>query len=195
VDGESVKLGAAVTAWLVLGCDARAQTAEPPPPPTTTPTPTQPQRSPVPVTVPAGWVTLPAVAQAGQIAAKVAARDRPLVVRSWGQPSLGCFATIVEITSTRAEHAARLAESFRATLASDGPVDGWTVTDGPTAEASATLTRGALTGAVRGRLATDAAGVPHAVFAACFYNEREPARCQAACTGLLASLERPKVSP
>ncbi len=47
----------------------------------------------------------------------------------------------------------------------------------------------------RGRIVIDPTGVPHGTFAACFYNEREPARCQTACTALLASLESPKVSP
>jgi hypothetical protein len=191
VDGEGVKLALAVACALV-GCDARAQSGGSAAPPAPTPA----TASPVPVTVPPGWVPLPAVGDAGLAAAADAARTRPIAVRTFGEPSLGCFVTIVEITGTRDEHAARVAETFRATLATTGQVDGWTYTDGPTAELSATVVRGGMRGAVRGRLATDAtSGVPHGAFAACFYNERDPARCQAACTGLLASLESPRVSP
>jgi hypothetical protein len=184
VDGEGVKLALAALV-MVVGCDARAQSAAPPPP----------AQSPRPLAIPAGWVPLQHVADAGMVAAKNAARGRVTVVRAWGEPSLGCFATLVEIAGTRSEHAARIAETFRATLAVDTQVDGWTFTDGPAAEATATLRRGAMKGAVRGRFAIDAAGVPSAAFAACFHNERDPARCQAACTGLLASLESPKVQP
>jgi hypothetical protein len=184
VDGEGVKLAAALTCALV-GCDARAQSGVPG---SATPL--------VPVTIPPGWIPLPAMSDAGTAAAADAARTRPIAVRTFGEPSLGCFVTIVEITGTREEHAARVAETFRATLATTSQIDGWTFTDGPTAELSATVVRGAMRGAVRGRLATDAtSGVPHGAFAACFYNERDPARCQTACTGLLASLESPRVSP
>jgi hypothetical protein len=197
VDGEGVRRAAAALtlALALVGCDARAQSggtgsATPPSP---APLPTA---SPVPVDIPPGWVPLPAVGDAGLAAAADAARARPIAVRTFGEPSLGCFVTIVEITGTREEHTARVAETFRATLAATAQVDGWTFTDGPTAELSATVTRGTMRGAVRGRLATDAtSGVPHGVFAACFYNEREPARCNTACTGLLASLESPRVSP
>jgi hypothetical protein len=184
VDGEGVKLAlAAAVAGAVLGCEARAQDAGP-----------GPDQTSVQVAIPAGWTPLPTVVEAG-LAAAAEARGRPLGVRAWGEPSLGCFATIVRVTGTRAEHVARVAEQFRATLALDTQIEGWTFTDGPAAEASATIARGVLRGALRGRFATDAAGLPHGAFAACFYNERDPARCQAACTGLLASLEPPKVSP
>jgi hypothetical protein len=183
-----VKLAAALTLALV-GCDARAQSGHP--------GGAAPRvASPVPVTIPPGWVPLSTVSDAGATAAADAARARPIAVRSFGEPSLGCFVTVVEITAGRDEHMARIAESFRATLAATGEVAGWTYTEGRLAELSATVTRGTMHGAVRGRLATDAtSGVPHGAFAACFYNERDPARCQTACTGLLASLESPRVSP
>ncbi|HUQ05048.1 MAG TPA: hypothetical protein VM261_21245 [Kofleriaceae bacterium] len=186
---------ALAAAVLVVGCDARAQGSGSGSGSASAPAAPPAAQSPRPVVIPAGWVPLPEVADAGLAAAKDAARGRVTVVRSWGEPSLGCFATVVEIAGTRAEHAARIAESFRATLATDAQIEGWTFTDGPAAETTATLTRGAMKGSVRGRFAIDAAGVPSAAFAACFYNERDPARCQAACTGLLASLESPKVQP
>lgn len=193
MDGEGVKWRtAAAIACAGLGCDARAQGADVAPPPP----PQAPQQSPVPVTVPTGWAPLPRVADAGLAAAAKAARTKATVVRSWGEASLGCFATVVEVTGARDEPALRVADTFHTTLtAATVQVDGWTFTDGPTAELTATIARGAQRGAVRGRVVMDATGVPHGAFAACFYNEREPARCQAACTVLLASLESPKVSP
>lgn len=178
----------AVIACAVVACDARAQGAD------VAPAPAPPQ-STVPVTIPAGWAPLPGVAEAGLAAANKAARTRATVVRSWGDASLGCFATVVEVTGARDEQAARVAESFRTTLAATAQIDSWTFTDGPAAEMTATVARNALRGSVRGWLVIDPTGVPHGAFAACFYNEREPARCQTACTALLASLESPKVSP
>jgi len=146
------------------------------------------------VAIPLEWEPLPEVAAAGLAAVGEAARGRT-VVRAWGTPSLGCYATVVELVAARGEHAPRVAETFRATLALGAQVDDWTYTDGAPAEARASIVRGAMRGAVRGRIATGTDGVPHGAFAACFYNERDPARCQAACAGLLASLEAPKVSP
>ena len=153
---------------------------------------TAPPPTRVGVTVPPGWAALPEVAGAGLAGVDEAMRART-VVRAWGEPSLGCFATVVEIAGSRNEHMARVAETFRATMASGAQVDGWTFADA-TGEVTATITRGVLHGSVRGRMATDVTGAPHGAFLACFYNEREPARCQAACADMLASLEPPKVS-
>jgi hypothetical protein len=181
--------GAAATAALacaVLGCEARAQDAEV--------LPATPAQSPVPVAVPTGWAPLPEVAEAGRAAATKAARTQATVVRAWGEASLGCFATVVDVTGARDEPAAKVAETFRTALAADTQVDSWTFTEGPVAEMTASVVRGTQRGSVRGRIVIDPTGVPHGAFAACFYNEREPARCQTACTALLASLESPKVS-
>lgn len=181
-------------ACAVAGCDARAAdggsgaVSANPGDDVAAPAPTR-----VGVAVPAGWAQLPEVAGAGLAGVDEAARART-VVRAWGEPSLGCFATVVEIAGSRNEHMARVAETFRATLAGQAQVDGWTF-DEASGEMTATITRGVLHGSVRGRLVTDVTGAPHGAFLACFYNEREPARCQAACTSMLASLEPPKVSP
>ncbi len=182
-------LAAALLCSGAAGCDARAQGA---------PDPLAGQ-SPVPVAVPVGWSPLPEVAAAGKTAAADAAGDRAIEVRSWGEPSLGCFVTVVEVTGTRDEHLAKMAESLRVTLDAALDLDGWTFTDGPvagkSAEVSATIAGNGLRGALRGKLVAEASRVPHAAVAACFYNDRDPARCQPACTALLASLETPRVVP
>lgn len=185
----------AVLGALVLGalaaCEARAQGQDHPAPPGPPPAP----EPPPPVAIPAGWGPIAAAGEAGLAAARAANAERRVDVRTWGETGLGCFVTVVEAHGVRVEPLAKIAAALETTLGGLLTVEGWTFVDGPTAEVTARVTRGAMRGAVRGRLAADPTGLPHAAVAACFYNEREPVRCQAACTELLASLEAPRVTP
>ncbi len=148
-----------------------------------------------PVTLPKAWLPLAAVAEAGLVAADHGNAAHPTVVRTWGDAGLGCFVTVVDITGTRAEQVAELAAELETTLRAAVDVEGWAFTDGAVAEVTATIVRGTMRGALRARLIAEPTGVPHAAVASCFYNDREPVRCQAACTTVLSSLEAPKVTP
>ncbi|MCL4226772.1 MAG: hypothetical protein KJZ91_20100 [Myxococcales bacterium] len=151
--------------------------------------------APPPLTLPAGWSPLPEVAEASHAAATRGAGDRPVRVRAWGDPGVGCFVAVVDLTGTRDEPLAAIGAELRATLGGMVDVEGWTYVEGPVAEVSATFARPPQRGALRGRIVAAPAGVPRATIAACFYNEREPARCRLACDAALASLEAPRISP
>jgi hypothetical protein len=174
----------AALAVLLAGCDARAQAADPVPLPVA-----------VPVLLPADWRPIAVASDAGQAAALIGNKDRRVTVRTWGETGLGCFVTVVEVDGVRVEPIARVASELQITLGTMLSVEQWQFVDGPTAEVSADVARGAMRGRLRGKLIADPTGVPHAAVAACFYNEREPPRCQAACTELLATLEAPRVTP
>jgi hypothetical protein len=190
-------------------CDARAQGGAGP---AAAPAPGQAANLPVPVPlmIPTGWKALEAPTEAGRAALGATMAERA-TVRSWGEPGLGCFVTVVEVTSPRAEPLVKVAAELQQALGALLDVEGWAFVDGAIGEVTGTIARSAahgrdparvrspdhplLRGALRGRLRADAAGVPHAAVAACFYNEREPERCQRACTALLAGLEAPRVTP
>ncbi len=152
--------------------------------------------APTYVAIPDGWRSLPEVAAAGAAAAGVIAGGRAIThLETWGDPGLGCFVTIVEVASTRAVEVAEIADQLRAALTTTLAIDDWAATAGPNVEVSGTVARGRMRGRVRGRLIAAASGTVHATVAACFYNDREPARCQDACGRLLATLDAPKVTP
>lgn len=180
-----MKLAAAALACVAAACDARAQGGA-----GSAAASAPAANLPVPVVIPSDWRPLEAPAEAARAAA-----GRALTVRSWGETGLGCFVTVVEVTGARAEPLAKVAAELQTTLAGLLSVEGWTFVDGAVGEVTATISQPPLRGALRGRLQASAAGVPHAAVAACFYNEREPVRCQTACTALLAGLEAPRVTP
>lgn len=180
---------AALALACAAACDARAQGAG------SAAASAPAANLPVPVVIPSDWKPLGAPAEAGRAAAGAGAAGRDATVRSWGETGLGCFVTVVEVGATRAEPLAKVAAELQLTLGTLLDVEGWAFVDGPIGEVTAELAQPPLRGALRGRLRANAAGVPHAAVAACFYNEREPVRCQTACTELLAGLEAPRVTP
>jgi len=148
------------------------------------------------VTIPAGWQVLPEVGATGVAAARATVRSRATTrAQTWGDPGLGCFVTIVDVTGARPTQLAEVAEELRGVLAATLAVEDWSTGGGPSIEVGGAISKGSMRGRVRARLVAEPSGVPHAAVAACFYNQREPARCQDACTRVLATLEAPKVMP
>ena len=118
------------------------------------------EAAPPGVVVPAGWRALPELAKAvGGDAA-------------WGEPAMGCYAATL---------------SMKGTATADDVAKAMAITDVVTPDGDGVLAfafgKGAYHGRVRARIAS---GTTTA--ALCFWNEREPAACDAACTQLLGSL-------
>lgn len=134
------------------------------------------------VTVPGGWTVQPALADAARAAAVAEAGPRPLAIEAWGDPLRGCFATAIAI-GLRARDGETLADELRTALASVVSLDGWRA-DGGLLQAR--LARPGWQGTLRGLVSarTDL----RATVIACFYNDRAPARCEAGCGALFASL-------
>jgi hypothetical protein len=215
VDGDGVTraplLVCAVACAAAVGCDAPARAqgsgsaasavATPDAPDVATPDAATPDvttpdlTTTAPFALPPGWRPQPPLAEAGMTAASRGAGGRAIAVEAWGDPGLGCFVTLVAVTGTRGEKVATIAAELETTLAAGFQVADWSVIDGQVAELSGRIVGTDRRGAVRGHVVVSPAGVPRAVVAACFYNEREPVRCDAACTALLTSLEAPRVTP
>lgn len=131
--------------------------------------------------VPATWTEQPTVADAARTAMG-AGGQRARAVAAWGDPVKGCFATAVAIELAAGEAPTRFGDELRAALAAGLTVDGWTVEPGGL---RARLSRQGWHGQIRARVTTRTGG--RATVVACFYNDRAPARCAAACDAVLAS--------
>jgi hypothetical protein len=113
-------------------------------------------------------------------------------IEAWGEPARGCYATWLSVTGERGTPDA-LADLMLANLSATPALAGITVTDvvKPTVKTadsgvlSLAFTRAAYHGRVRAQIAKTGA---YAVLA-CFWNEREPAACEAACSQLLESMK------
>jgi len=188
VDGDRVALVCALVA--AAACrGAEAQRGDEPP------TGPEPGHG---VDVPTGWTEQPAIAEAAVAAAKQAlAPDAAVHAHAWAEPARGCYLAIVEAHGTRREDLLKVIEQLQAGLG-DIELADWTTS--PDAEDQAeinarfTTTVGdapsvAMAGRIRVHLARDRQRFPHAVAAACFYNDRQPAACDDACAPLLSMLE------
>jgi len=125
------------------------------------------------VTPPAGWIAMPTVASAAidALGAKGATGD------AWGEPAMGCYAVAVGFAAHDAK--ALLADAKAAVSVRDvvePPAQGGVL--------SFAFDRGAWQGRVRAVIATG-----EVTALACFWNDREPAACEAACVGVLGSMK------
>jgi hypothetical protein len=146
------------------------------------------------IVAPAGWEVLPAIA-----AAAVAAADQALAgngqaaATAWGDRAGGCYAAVVELSGQRHDEVERIAAQLEHALRAAAEVSEWTASPG--GEVATRFTVGGIQGQARAFLAVGSDRIPHLVAAACFYNDRNPAGCEASCTPLLARLEPPDVIP
>jgi hypothetical protein len=180
VDRRAVILAAAAAA----ACQGAS--ADSPPAP-------QPAWSPEPrhgIDVPADWKELPEVAATAVTAARGVLDDATVHAHAWGEPSRGCYLAVVELHGKRRDSIATLKKELQASVGEGVELTDWTTS--PDAEDSsqveARFTGKGLTGQLRVQLILDRQRIPHALAAACFYNDREPATCENACTPLLAML-------
>ena len=141
------------------------------------------------LTLPAGWTPLSALADAARAATIDEAGARPITVEAWGDTVRGCFATAIAI-GLRSADAPALATELRTALATSIAIDDWREGNGVV---SARLAKPGWHGTLRG-LVSARTELRATVFA-CFYNDRAPARCEAACTSLLAELPASFAAP
>jgi hypothetical protein len=129
--------------------------------------------APVPLaTVPAGWVPLPAMALAARAAIAGSSTD------AWGEPAKGCYAATL-VFGERGTVAALLAEVKQAVSLRD-------VVE-PSA-AGGVLSFGFDKAPYKGRVRATLDGKTVTALA-CFWNDREPAACETACTAMLGSMQ------
>lgn len=155
------------------------------------------------IDVPSDWKELPTIGAAATAAARQVLGDGAEVhTHAWGEPSRGCYLAIVDATGVKADTTRNLEEQLQAALAGHVELTEWTAApdNDTTAEINARFTARAsgMTGLARVVMALDKNKLPHAVAAACFYNDRAPALCDNACAPLLAMLEPlppPQASP
>jgi hypothetical protein len=142
------------------------------------------------LTVPAGWRALPELVTAASDAGKQA-KLRVEGIEAWGEPSRGCYATWLALTGDKGAPDA-IAELMVSELSASPALAGITITDvvkpAPKTESgvlSLAFTRAPYRGTLRAQLGKTGA---HAVLA-CFWNEREPLACEAACNQLVGSMK------
>jgi hypothetical protein len=181
VDRRAVILAAAVAA----GCKGASADAPP--------ADKAPAWSPEPrhgIDVPADWKELPEVAATAVTAARNVREDLLVHGHAWGEPSRGCYLAVVELHGKRRDTIPTLKKELEAAVGEGVEITAWT--SSPDAEDSsqieARFTGKGFTGQLRAQLILDRQRIGHALAAACFYNDREPAACENACTPLLAML-------
>lgn len=130
-------------------------------------------------TPPAGWVPMPQLATAatGVLAKANATAD------AWGEPAMGCYAAIV--TFAAKGKAGALAKALRKQVEAAVKVSDVVepAANAETGVLALTFEKAPYRG--RARVAIDA-GV---TALACFWNDREPVACEAACTALIGSMK------
>ena len=141
------------------------------------------------IDVPAEWKELPEVAAAAVTAAREVVGDVTVHAHAWGEPSRGCYLAVVELHGTARDTIESLKKELEASVGDGVELTAWTTS--PDAEDTSQIDArftGEMSGQLRAHLMLDARRVPHALAAACFYNDRQPAVCENACTPLLAML-------
>ena len=123
-------------------------------------------------TVPAGWVSLPALALAGRGAIEKSTAD------AWGEPAMGCYATALTFPE-RGPVRALLDDVKKAASVRD-------VVE-PSA-AGGVLSFAFDKDPYKGRVRANLDGRTVTALA-CFWNDREPAACEAACTAMIGSMK------
>ncbi len=141
------------------------------------------------LTPPAGWQAQPALAAAATEAAK---SDGVTVEASeaWADPARGCYAAWIAWTGA-AGAPEKLADALVLAVSSEKSLEGIAVRDvaKPTPGANAGVVslafeRAPYRGTVRAQLTRDG----HVAALACYWNQREPAACEAACSKLVGSM-------
>ena len=130
-------------------------------------------------TPPAGWIAMPSLASAALEALKPARANGD----AWGEPAMGCYA--VAVTFAARGTAPVVAKALRAQVEAVMPIR-------DVVEPAAGASDGVLAFAFEkapyhGRARVAIAG-PGVTALACFWNAREPAACEAACTGLVGRM-------
>lgn len=147
------------------------------------------------IDVPRTWRAMPAIADAAVDAARKVVDDADVHAHAWGEPARGCYLAIVELRGARRDTIAGLERDLQAALEAGAELAEWTTS--PDSEDASQLTTRFTAGAFRGRaqvqLTVDGRGMPRALAAACFYNDRHPEACDGACVPLLAMLAPPPV--
>jgi hypothetical protein len=123
-------------------------------------------------TVPAGWVSLPALELAARGVIQGSTAD------AWGEPAMGCYATALTFPE-RGPVGALLDDVKKSVTVSDAVV--------PSA-AGGVLSFAFAKGEYKGRVRANLDGKTVSALA-CFWNEREPGACEAACTAMLGSMK------
>lgn len=122
------------------------------------------------ITPPAGWMPLPQLASAAQAQITGARAD------AWGEPAMGCYAATLTFAQ-RGKPAAMLDDAQKTLSVHDVVVPAT-----PTGVLSFGFDKPPYKGRVRATLDGKTVSA-----LACFWNEREPAACEAACTALIGS--------
>jgi hypothetical protein len=134
------------------------------------PPPVAPPDPPI-ATVPDGWVPLPAL--------ELAARGvTGTPTDAWGEPAMGCYATSLTLPE-RGKVGALLDDVKKSVTVSDAVV--------PSA-AGGVLSFAFAKGEYKGRVRANLDG-KNVTALACFWNQREPAACEAACTAMIGSMK------
>lgn len=138
------------------------------------------------ITPPAGWQPLPALAAAARQAAGVSVAGS----EAWADTTRGCYAEWLAMRGPGAS-AAKLADQLLKSVTAEPALAGITIRDlvKPAAGADNGLLAFAFErGAYRGRLRAQLGSDGKIVAFACFWNQREPATCEQACTHLIGSM-------
>jgi hypothetical protein len=142
------------------------------------------------ITPPLGWRALPDLAAA---VTKAAATERITVAGSeaWGETAMGCYGAWLALRGGAGDPDV-MAQQVLDGLAAEPELAGITVRDVVKPAAGAdhgTLALAFTRAHQRGRLRAQLDRTGRITALACFWNEREPAACESACTGLLGKLQ------
>jgi hypothetical protein len=142
------------------------------------------------LTAPAGWKTLPSLQAAAHDAAK-AGGFTVNATEAWGETARGCYGAWLSLATTAAGPA-KLADELVQGIQNEPALAGIAITDvvKPAANTetdvlSLAFDRAPYRGKLRARLANDG----HVTALVCFWNDREPAACAAACEPLLGGVK------
>lgn len=140
--------------------------------------------------LPRDWEELPEVAESAVHAALEVLDGVGVHAHAWGEPSRGCYLAVVELHGKRRDTIAGLKKELEAALGDRVELASWTTSPDSedTSEITARFTGEAVRGQLHAHLVLDGQRIPHALAAACFYNDRQPTACENTCTPLLAML-------
>ncbi|MCB9561423.1 MAG: hypothetical protein H6709_15465 [Kofleriaceae bacterium] len=143
------------------------------------------------IDVPATWRELPAIAEAAVDAAREVLAGATVHAHAWGEPARGCYLAVIDLHGQRRDTIAVVERELEAALGDAAEVTEWTTSPDAEdrAELGARFSAGRMRGQLRVRLQLDGRRLPHALAAACFYNDRQPELCDDTCAPLLAMLE------
>jgi hypothetical protein len=142
------------------------------------------------LTAPAGWKTLVSLSTAARDAAKAGGFTVD-ATEAWGDTARGCYGAWLSL-STTAARPAKLADELVQGIQTEPALAGIAITDvvKPAATTDADVMALAFEKApYRGKLRTRLIKDGHVTALVCFWNEREPAACAAACEQLLGGLK------